>query len=129
MCDLIELGRLRSRISQRLRAWPQDAVMERQLLAQFGSRAAVERHITERVCYLVAMLAMDSVPEMLLDEDPRRWARTEGTLEAVARAFPEEIARLRGLILQDCCRGQGAANVQALTAHLVDTFIVGKPGR
>ena len=97
MGDVIELGHLRSRISQRLRAWPQDATMEQRLLAQYGSRAAVERHITERVCYLMAMLAMDSVPEMLLDEDPRRWEHTEGTLEAVARAFPEEITRLRGL--------------------------------
>ena len=68
MCDLVELGYLRSRISQRLRAWPQDAKMEQRLLAQFGSRAAVERQITERVCYLVAMLAIGSVPEMLLDE-------------------------------------------------------------
>jgi len=101
--------------------------MEQRLLAQFGSRAAVERQITERVCYLVATLAVDSVPEMLLDEDPRRWEHTEGTLEAVARTFPDEIARLRVLILQACCRGQGEANVQALTACLVDTFIVGEP--
>jgi hypothetical protein len=103
--------------------------MERRLLALFGSRAAAERQITERVCYLVAMLAMDSVPEMLLDEDPRRWEHIEGTLEAVARAFPDEITRLRGLILRACCREQGEANVQALTACLVDTFIVGEPSR
>lgn len=126
MCDLVELGYLRSRISQRLRAWPQDAKMERRLLAQFGSRAAVERQITERVCYLVAILAIGSVPEMLLDADPRHWEHTEGTLEAVARTFPDEIARLRVLILQACCRGQGEANVQALTVCLVDTFIVGE---
>ena len=77
-------------------------------------------------CYLVAMLAIDSVPEMLLDEDPRHWERTEGTLEAMARTFPDEIARLRVLILQARCRGQGEANVQALTVCLVDTFIVGE---
>jgi hypothetical protein len=31
-------------------------------------------------------------PTMLLDEDPRRWDHTEGTLEAVARTFADEIA-------------------------------------
>jgi hypothetical protein len=129
MYDLVELGYLRNSISQRLRAWPQDAKMKQRLLAQFESRAAVERQITERVCYLVAMLAIDSVPEMFLDEDPPCWEHTEGTLEAVAHAFPDEIARLRVLILQACCRGQGEANVQAFTAWLVDTFIVGEPGR
>jgi hypothetical protein len=82
--------------------------------------------VTERVCYLVAVLAMDSVPEMLLDEDPRRWKDIEDTLEAVARVFADEVIRLRVLILEACCEGQGEAGVQALTTWLVDTFIVGE---
>lgn len=126
MCDFVELGPLRNRISQRLQARPQDAPMEQRLLAQFGSRPAVEHLVTERVCYLVAVLAMDGVLEMLLDEDPRGWERLESTLEAVAGVFADEIVRLRVLILQACCQEQKEADVRALTAWLVDTFIVGQ---
>jgi len=37
---------------------------------------------------MVAMLALDSVPEMRLAEDPRGGAYTEEALEAVAHTFP-----------------------------------------
>jgi hypothetical protein len=66
--------------------------MPQRLLAQFGSCAAVESQVTKRVCCLAVMPAMHSAPAMLLDEDPRRWEHTEGTLEAVARTFADEIA-------------------------------------
>jgi hypothetical protein len=115
MCDLAELVHLRECIYRRLRAWAPDTRMEQQLLTQFGSPTALTHRVTERVCYLMAVLAMDSVPGMLLDEDPGRWKDIEDTLEVVAGVFGDEIIRLRVLILEACCEGQGEAGVQTLT--------------
>jgi hypothetical protein len=107
---------------------PYEAATERQLVRLFGSLEAVERQVAERTCYLVAMLALDSGPKMLLAEDPRRWAFTEAALEAGAHTFAEEIAQLRALLHSACREVHGEAEAQALTARLVAAFIVGEPG-
>jgi hypothetical protein len=118
---------LRARICHRLREMPYEAAIERLLARLFGSPEAVERRVAERTCYLVAMLALDRAPGMLLAADPRR-AFTEEALEAVAHTFAEEIAQLRALIHGACRQVRGEAEVQVVMACLVDAFIVGEAG-
>jgi hypothetical protein len=128
MHELTALVSIRARICHRLQEMPYDVATERQLVRLFGSLGAVERHVAERTCYLVAMLPLDSRPKMFLADDPRRWAFTEEALEAVAHTFAEEIAQLRALLHSACREVHGEAEVQALTARLVAAFIVGEPG-
>jgi hypothetical protein len=127
MHELTTLMSLRARICHRLREMPYEAAIERQLVRLFGSLEAVERRVAERTCYLVAMLALDRVPGMLFAADPRR-AFTEEALEAVAHTFAEEITQLRALIHGACRQVHGEAEVQTLTARLVEAFIVGESG-
>jgi hypothetical protein len=115
MHELTALVSIRARISRRLREIPRDAGIEQQLWAHFGSPAEAERRVAERTCYMVAVLALDSVPEMLLTEDARRWAYTEGALEAVAHTFAEEIAQLRVLLHRACRQVHGEAFDTALS--------------
>jgi hypothetical protein len=98
---------LRARICQRLREIPCDARLAQQFWVHFGSDAEAERQVAERTCYMAAVLALDRVLEMLLAEDPRRWAYTEGALEAVVHMFAEEIAQLRALLRGACRQIQG----------------------
>lgn len=126
MHELTALVSIRARISHRLREIPRNAEIEQQLWAHFGSAAEAERQVAESTCNMVAVLALDSVPEMLLAEDARRWTYTEGALEAVAHTFAEDIAQLRVLLHRACRQVDGEAEVQALTARLVDAFIVGE---
>jgi hypothetical protein len=128
MHELTALVSIRARISHRLRELPRDAGIEQQLWAHFGSPAEAERQVAERTCYMVVVLAQDSVPEMLLAEDARRWMYTESALEAVAHTFAEEIAQLHAILRSACHHVHGEAEVQALTASLVDAFIVGASG-
>ena len=128
MQELTVLASLRAHICHRLQEMPYEAETERQLVRLFGSLEAVERQVAERTCYLVAMLALDSRPKMLLAEDSRRWAFTEAALEAVAHTFAEEMAQLRALLHSACREVHGEAEVQALTSRLIGAFIAGEPG-
>jgi len=88
MHECTALVAIRPHICHRLREMPYDPTIERPLVRLFGTPEKAERQVAERTCYMVAMLALDSVPEMRLAEDPRRWAYTEEALEAVAHTFP-----------------------------------------